>query len=533
MSRVIGEGAYGCVLKPSIKCKNKDKQHSSIDYTNRVSKIMTSKNATDELKDFLVINKIDPHFKYHLETPILCKPTISKTTIEDLKKCKNISYAKVLSDPNDYKILVYPYGGQDLNQFCKNGIYDFINSPEVDANICTFWIEVLHLFKGLELFKKKNIIHYDIKPQNILFDPNTLSLKFIDFGLMQMKQDIIDSSSVNNNKLGIYHWSYPMETGIMNKNQFLNVTKKTADYFIEFENAVLDRQFDMQVFKFKSNKIPTYDNYPYIYINYNKSTMSKKIHLEKTLDKYYEGIHSILKTYNNEYLPVLNRIIDGIDIFGLGFSLKYILNCFKKNNSSVVTQSFYDQCSELFAKMYDQNLNTRLTNLTTIMNEYIKILDDNNILKIMQKLNYSVDKQMLDSFANRPVYNSATIMLPQTSAKICTNNKELNPDTHRCVNKCKANYSRNDKFKCVKNKTIKTLKPKSFTKSCVDSKELNPDTYRCVNKCKANYSRNDKFKCVKNKTNKYYSTANVRDTLFNNGIYLDNKITPLSSVLLR
>ena len=36
--------------------------------------------------------------------------------------------------------------------------------------------------------------------------------------------------------------------------------------------------------------------------------------------------------------------------------------------------------------------------------------------------------------------------------KECGENKELNPKTNRCVNKCKSGYVRDADFKCKKNK---------------------------------------------------------------------------------
>ena len=42
--------------------------------------------------------------------------------------------------------------------------------------------------------------------------------------------------------------------------------------------------------------------------------------------------------------------------------------------------------------------------------------------------------------------------------KICPPEKVLNLTTNRCVNKCKDDFIRDDKFKCVKNKTMKKQK---------------------------------------------------------------------------
>jgi hypothetical protein len=97
----------------------------------------------------------------------------------------------------------------------------------------------------------------------------------------------------------------------------------------------------------------------------------------------------------------------------------------------------------------------------------------------------------------------------------CPSNKELNPNTGRCVNKCKPGESRNENFHCKKNKTKNSLKfftPKSKSqslknKNCPSNKVLNPVTKRCVNKCKPGESRNENFHCRK--------TAKKRKTIKN------------------
>ena len=105
-------------------------------------------------------------------------------------------------------------------------------------------------------------------------------------------------------------------------------------------------------------------------------------------------------------------------------------------------------------------------------------------------------------------------------SKKCPEDKELNPKTKRCINKCKPGFERNDDFKCIKSKKVKTAKSvkiaksvktkklktkimlidesrKSLSKKCPEGKELNPKTKRCNNKCKPGFERNDDFKCIK------------------------------------
>ena len=86
---IIGEGAYGCVHKPSIHCKTPPSPR--FNYKNYVSKIMTTKNAKKELSEFLIIKNIDPTNEYHLGSPILCHPNIdNKNVTTAIDKCKYI-----------------------------------------------------------------------------------------------------------------------------------------------------------------------------------------------------------------------------------------------------------------------------------------------------------------------------------------------------------------------------------------------------------------------------------------------------------
>ena len=57
---------------------------------------------------------------------------------------------------------------------------------------------------------------------------------------------------------------------------------------------------------------------------------------------------------------------------------------------------------------------------------------------------------------------------------ICPPNKELNPNTNRCVNKCKPGYTRNEKFQCKKNKTG-SIKPES-----IKTDSIRTDSYGSV-----------------------------------------------------
>ena len=125
MSRtVIGEGTYGCVQKPSLHCSKKDGIGSDFNYKNYVSKIMKTKDAELELKEFIVMDTYDPTNKYHLGPSMLCQPELNDSIIDkDISSCKYIKSDEVKSDPNDYKIMLMKFGGPDFKNLCSSELH--------------------------------------------------------------------------------------------------------------------------------------------------------------------------------------------------------------------------------------------------------------------------------------------------------------------------------------------------------------------------------------------------------------------------
>ena len=124
--KVIGEGSYGCVHKPSIHCKTPPRP--GFNYTNYVSKIMTTKNAKKELAEFLIIKNIDPTNEYHLGSPILCHPNIdNKKVTTAIDKCKYIKSNNIETNEDKYSLLLLKYGGPDLKIFCGDHLKKYLH----------------------------------------------------------------------------------------------------------------------------------------------------------------------------------------------------------------------------------------------------------------------------------------------------------------------------------------------------------------------------------------------------------------------
>jgi len=172
--KYLGEGTYGCVFgDPPLKCKG-DKERSKNDV---ITKVMLTNNATKELSESELWKQIDPKQEFSISAIKMCdfdKEYNSK--INQPEKC----LARVNADERAFlkkerdKLLFYKFGGADLIKLKPHA-----------KNYKQLFMAILPLLKGLKLAHENNIVHLDIKRDNIVskIENNKLVLRFIDFGL--------------------------------------------------------------------------------------------------------------------------------------------------------------------------------------------------------------------------------------------------------------------------------------------------------------------------------------------------------------
>ena len=257
-SKVIGEGTYGCVLKPSLKCKNK-----SVNYKDKVSKVMLDYDAYEEAKEYDNISKIEGLEKYAITGPDYCKPYIDDVFNKSVKQCKNDKVKRMFNyNKNALSLLILQDGGINLDKYLKQ----IFPKQSLDEKKI-FLTSIINLIDGLIFFKQKNIMHRDIKLLNIVYNVNTGESKFIDFGLMTTKDKYIHNCKNNKERLGI-SWNYfPPENSCTNKAFFLDEynTKCTniRNYFKnhdEFLNHMVNN-FDIYCFSYAMMDFIKYLNY--------------------------------------------------------------------------------------------------------------------------------------------------------------------------------------------------------------------------------------------------------------------------------
>jgi len=312
---VIGEGKYGCVHKPSLKCR---KSRKRIQYKNKVSKIMETSEAIHELSEYNIIDKIDRNREYFLGIPIQCSPQPSDTTKRAIRQCESFDPKNI----DHYNLLVMEYGGVHLKQFADkmNDAYRVtLNAPserqKLTETMREFWTEVKRLFQGLVIFKKNGVIHYDLKPQNIVYNMDKNRVNFIDFGLMVETREALQDCETSR-VMTDFHWSFPPEIILAGKKTFRRThgsPEKKQKLFGKFLRDIDDYQ-DGKLNYFMEMTVERQRPPP------DTTTNIKEQHIQEfrtmlfdTLDRH--GYHEFVRLF-----------LDKVDAYGLGIALIYVLH---------------------------------------------------------------------------------------------------------------------------------------------------------------------------------------------------------------
>jgi len=187
--KLINQGTFGCVYKPSFLCDGNTLKEE--DY---ITKIQT-KDATSQQEETIGsqlknIRNYDQHYAGIMET---CPIELSKIEDNELKKCDFVEKQAASETPQEYVASTIKYVG-------KEDVIDYlitkINKPQ-QYMMSLFHIHY-HLLKALEQLQASNIIHYDVKANNIMIHDVKKIPIIIDFGISfqgETKPDMIEATN--------------------------------------------------------------------------------------------------------------------------------------------------------------------------------------------------------------------------------------------------------------------------------------------------------------------------------------------------
>lgn len=216
----IGAGTFGCVYNPPLRCKGEVTRAE-----NSISKFMTARHAMREVKEFEVMKQIDPTYQFHLGISKVCVPEEPEPGYDEnyREDCK-IWDSKSDKTLNDYRILVEPNGGFIFESLSKR--LPFLKKMPTTPKHATQWNSFLtgmeRIMYGLMEFGMNGFLHNDIKGDNIVVNPNTFEMNYIDFGMVESFDHTIEAIQGKGDKnyryAGVdFFFSQPPEAFILSR----------------------------------------------------------------------------------------------------------------------------------------------------------------------------------------------------------------------------------------------------------------------------------------------------------------------------
>ena len=398
--KYVNNGTYGCVMRPGVPCKRGRPNDSGT-----ISKLFADKvSAAEEIiLHNKIVNKIDPEGAFTIKLVDYCQIANPSFRLHELGKCGNFS-DKELQQHQFYQI-IYEYGGYDLDACTRKFKFEDL-------------FRAMHrIFKGLITMEKHGYIHVDIKPPNIVYNPETQKMALIDFGMAM----------------------------------------KSSELYVPENDYIFDHPYPYYPPEFKAISA---------YYNETKSVLKNILknwelditpRSDKEMNNFYSFIQSA-QQHLNKKLP-----FNKVDVYMLGVTLHEIFhNCRKRNTAE--NNSFYAAVINLVDKMTYYDPRVRLSP-TEAYAEYKKVLA-------------MIGPVSPDGQDTKPVSVAKKRAPEGKKPKDCPEGKVRNPKTGRCIKVAKPTSVAKPASVA---KPTSVAKPAAKSKDCPEGKVRNPKTGRCIN----------------------------------------------------
>ena len=165
-SKLLSQGAYGCIYYPGIACTGKPIKTKEV-----VTKLQkTSFNSLNEITIGKMIMAI-PNYRYYF-LPVIKSCPIKLKAIHNSEEL--LSKCGIIDDKNakiDYILMEIPY----------------VSNVPFNATAAAPTVKLIEsyntLLDAIDLLVEHHIVHLDLKGDNILYNTKTGTVQIIDFGL--------------------------------------------------------------------------------------------------------------------------------------------------------------------------------------------------------------------------------------------------------------------------------------------------------------------------------------------------------------
>ena len=291
----VGQGSYGCVLKPGINCYK-----LLFDNNNTIVKLFKDKEYYDQ--ELVNQTKLENIFKKNLNVMVKkisnCPVRLDTYHYKIYENCKDLKYLS--PDTTIYQI-VYEYGGIDL-MYCGTSTKK-CQKKTTFFDIFKNYKNILH---ALSILCKKGYIHHDVRNPNLLFNTKKNMTKLIDFGFLANENDYINNTRIFSICYKNPNFHYPPELNLKNFSElYFNMLEIINHYHYKSSNKKELRDIILLLREFKAKFV----------LNLNSKTTKKAI-----------------RKYNNFFKPNFKKI----DSYMIGVALLQLyIFCLVDNRSGL------------------------------------------------------------------------------------------------------------------------------------------------------------------------------------------------------
>lgn len=298
----INSGTYGCVYSSDFSCT-----HNRNDKIKYISKIQKNNNSlVNEIEIMSIIKKnIENYYLFYAPIIKVCNVNFDKLSNSEFNKCELFdNYDSTIKLKKEFVSLKMRYiGNYDINEY----IYSL--PPLLQLK------KINHIYylclQEIKLLNDNNIIHFDIKNNNIMYDTENHIPILIDFGLSFNIKNLYDS--IFSEELYIF-WCIDIfiigyfKINKIEKNKLIEYAELNKIFmkYAKYTDARLSKKMPT----FKKEFMEIFDSYFSKFIGKKWENLISDLKRPKTWDNYSLAVNIILmKTIPDHIRNICTKII--------------------------------------------------------------------------------------------------------------------------------------------------------------------------------------------------------------------------------
>lgn len=171
--RLLSQGAYGCIYKPGMTCKGAPT--TSKMYVSKLQKM--NRTAANEIAIGRIVAGIPGYQSMYAAIVQSCPVHLTDIAPVYLKQCK-VAHDATGADKDQFTLNKIKYAGSEtLESYLDR------RAATPESFVPKFAEMHLYLLRSLRLLNKAQVVHFDLKENNVVYDADAHVPMLIDFGL--------------------------------------------------------------------------------------------------------------------------------------------------------------------------------------------------------------------------------------------------------------------------------------------------------------------------------------------------------------